>query len=240
MVVCPSELVHQELAACYPCVLGNHLLTIPNGVDLERFHPRERNRAREELGRSMQLPGDTPRIVFAARNPRLKGLPQLLEALAGLQSEPWNLLVAGPRKPRPWQRMARRLGIDADRIRWVEHLDPVLLAAGADLCVLPTWRDTSGLVLLESLAAGTPVVTTRLAGAATVVREGAGTVIDAPSDTQALRDAIAAELERNASACDRAGGDRTGVTRACVAGMGLEAWMGDLEAALLRLARTRG
>jgi len=234
LVVCPSELVHEELASRYPCVLGLHLVTISNGVDLERFHPRERERAREELGRSMQLPGDTPRIVLAARNPRLKGLPELLEALSGLQSEPWHLVVAGPRKPNPWKRMARRLGLDADRIRWAEHLDPVLLAAGADLCVLPTWRDTSGLVLLESLAAGTPVVTTRLAGAATVVGGEAGAVIDAPSDIPALRNAIAAELERNRSL-----GDRTGVTRACVAGMGLEAWMGDLEAALLELARER-
>lgn len=234
LVLCPSELVQRELAARYPCVPGSRLLTVPNGVDLDRFHPRERERAHGELGRLLQDPSDTPRIVFAARNPRLKGLPELLEALCGLQSEPWILVVAGPRRPGPWKRMARRLGIAADRIHWVTHLDPVLLAAGADLCVLPTWRDTSGLVLLESLAAGTPVVTTGLAGAASVVGEGAGTVIDVPSDTRALRGALARELAEN-----RTLDDRTQATRACVAARGLDAWMGDLEAALLRLARAR-
>ena len=72
---------------------------------------------------------------------------------------------------------------------------PDLLSA-ADLLSVPTWRDACLLALLEALASGTPVITTRHAGAADRVTPAAGTVLNAPDDADALARAIRAWLDR--------------------------------------------
>ena len=78
-------------------------------------------------------------------------------------------------------------------MRCVANAAPVALAAAYDLAVLPTWRDTSGLVVLEALASGTPVVTTARAGAAEALSDPrAGTVLARPGDVEALAAAIGA------------------------------------------------
>jgi len=234
-VICPSALVRAELLERYPAA-ATRLTVIENGVDLERFHPRERPAARGRLRAEIGLEEEIPLIVLAARHPRFKGLPELLRALSGLGGR-WHLLVAGPRRARRWLRRAGREGLAPGRVSVRSHLDPVLLAAGADLCVLPTWRDTSGLVLLEALAAGTPVVTTKYAGAAEVLGEGAaaGTVVEDPSDPDRLRQAIADQL---AARC-REPADPW-IPRAAVEDRGLATWMKRLVAEVIAMRLVGG
>jgi UDP-glucose:(heptosyl)LPS alpha-1,3-glucosyltransferase len=194
-IVCVSELVREELAREYPAC-ADRLVVVENGVDLERFHPRERSVAGSGLREELELPYGTPLLAFSARDPELKGLPRLLRALEGMREIPWKLLVAGARSPAKWVAAASRRAI-LPRVTFREHVDPVALAAGADLCVLPTWRDTSSLVVLEALAAGTPVVTTRRAGAAdTITSSAVGTVLPDPADVAALQEALRDWLER--------------------------------------------
>lgn len=225
-VVCPSKLVLDELTRLYPSAAGR-LVVVPNGVDLERFHPRERAGARRRLVASLGLDPALPLLVFAARNPILKGFEPLVAALSLLGQSPWHLLVAGPRHPRRLRRTARAAGIARERVTCVEHVDALDLAAGADVAVQPTWRDPCALVTLEALAAGTPVVTTRLNGASEVFGDSsAGTVIEHPGRIDALAGAVRERLE-TPSDPER--------VRAHVLDRGRAKWLANLEARLLAL-----
>ena len=133
-IACPSTLVRDEFAERYP-EASTRLHLAPNGVDLQRFHPRERLGARARLRTRFGLHASTPILVFAATNPVLKGLPELVHALHGLLRMSWFLVVAGPRQERRWTRALARHGLDVKRARVVRHLDAVELAAGADVCV---------------------------------------------------------------------------------------------------------
>jgi UDP-glucose:(heptosyl)LPS alpha-1,3-glucosyltransferase len=205
-VVCVSELVRRELELAYPSA-RERLRVIENGIDLDRFHPRHRITEGARLREAFGVAPSDLLIAFVARQPRTKGLPQLFAALRELRELPWRLIVAGPKDPAAWLRLARRYGHPTsarNRRVWVEReLDTRALFCAADLTAHPTLRDTSGLAVLESLACGTPVVTTRAAGAAPRVGD-AGGVIDDARDTAALARALGEHLSRAAApAVDR-------------------------------------
>jgi len=235
-IACVSGLVERELAAAYPAC-RERLVALHNGVELERFDPARR----AQLGRALRarLGADERTVVlaFAARDPALKGLRELLAALAQLPSLPWRLCVAGPRRLQPWRAQARALGLDPARVHFTSEIDAAELFAAADLCVHPSWRDACGLVVLEALASGVPVLTTALVGASEFVREPrAGSVLAEPRPA-----ALRAELERwireLASGAGAQAADRARV-RALVAGQGQQAWLERANAVLERLAAT--
>jgi UDP-glucose:(heptosyl)LPS alpha-1,3-glucosyltransferase len=235
LVACPSRLVQEELTALYPGA-RDRLRLVPNGIDLERFHPRAREQSAMSLRRELGLDAHVPLLVMGARNPLLKGFRELLAALRVVGDPAWHLLVAGPRRLRPLRRLARAAGLADDRLSLRTHLDPLWLAAGADLALLPTWRDTCGLVVLEALAAGTPVITTRLAGAAEVLTDPeAGTAIEHPARDAELVQALGHWIERVRSGSV----DRERV-RAAVSERGSAPWMRGLEALLAQLAARSG
>lgn len=233
-VACVSSLVLDELTQRYAAA-AERLALVPNGVDTERFHPRERALAGAVLRTELGLGERTPLITLGARNAMLKGLPNLFEALAALQSRPWRLLVAGPKDRARWLRHAQRAGIDRGRVTIIPEIDSVALASASDLCVLPSWRDTCGLVVLEALSSGTPVVTTRLCGASeAIVSERSGSVIDHPGDVAALRGAIEHWLDRL-----RDGPIDRELVRAAVRGRERDTWLGSIERLILELAASR-
>ena len=238
-VACVSQLVFDELAREYPAC-RERLVLVENGVDLRKFHPGLRATVGAELRRELEIPDGVPLIAFAARNPQLKGSSSLVGAMLAISSPvalaewrdlDWRLLIAGE-DPARWP-FRDQVDEFAARTRWREHVDPVALWSAADLCVLPSWRDTSGLVILEALACGTPVITTASAGAHDVVAAHAGTVIAAGRSAD-LCASIAAWLARI-----RAGEIDREAIRACVARRDSETWLARLEALVLDLAATR-
>ncbi|MDZ4772804.1 MAG: glycosyltransferase family 4 protein [Planctomycetota bacterium] len=194
-IVCVSELVERELATDFPAC-RERLVRIENGVDLARFRPQNSVGARIGLRRGLGLSESSVLIAFCAREPTTKGLPVLLAALARLAREPWTLVVAGPRDVAKWRKRARSAGLATDRVRVLSDVDTAELFAAADVCAHPTWRDTSGLVVLEALASGVPTITTRAAGEAAAVHETCGSVIERPGDIDALTAALALWIDR--------------------------------------------
>ncbi|MBK7875477.1 MAG: glycosyltransferase family 4 protein [Planctomycetes bacterium] len=242
-VVCVSELVRRELAELYPASI-DRLVTIPNAVDLERFDPRERARSGAELRRALGVDVERGESVLligcAARNPELKGVPVLFDALARITRLPWTCVVAGPRERAPWERRVRALGL-AGRVRIVEHVDAQAFAAACDVAVLPTWRDTCGLFVLEALASGTPAITTARAGAAECLADPrAGSVLARSGDKELLARELERWLARVAGAADGASSDAA----AARAGHGSDACASTADRALREAARaavaTRG
>ncbi|MEN6335937.1 MAG: glycosyltransferase family 4 protein [Phycisphaerales bacterium] len=143
-----------------------------------------RSRIADEAG------NDPMMFLFAAHNFRLKGLDRLIRALA-LTPGPACLAVVGAGRIDGPRRLARRLGVE-DRVVFLGPLKQVQNAiAAADVGILPTFYDPSSRFILEVLAAGKPVVTTRFNGAADHFTDGRhGVVIDSPDNIAALAGAI--------------------------------------------------
>ncbi len=105
----------------------------------------------------------------------MKGLAEAIDALTACGDSNMMLLVAGRDEPAKFREQAKRAGV-AERVIFVGDgrgvSDPVLLYRAADFFVLPTRRDTCSLVVLEALAMGLPVITTRQNGASEAMVDG--------------------------------------------------------------------
>jgi D-inositol-3-phosphate glycosyltransferase len=151
---------------------------IPGGVDLDRFSPVPRAYAREQLGL-----GPTQKVLlFVGRIQRLKGLEVLVRAFARLGDLDARLLVVGG-QPGPGhesreisrlQHLVARLGIEhrTSFVGAVAHERLPLYYSAADVTVMPSSYESFGLVAVESLACGTPVVATRVGGLSSIVHDG--------------------------------------------------------------------
>jgi glycosyltransferase involved in cell wall biosynthesis len=127
--------------------------------------------------RSFHL-GEPLRVLWSGVFEHRKALHLLLEAVADLPPEvvgEVRILGRGPLAAR-WQKLAERLGVNG-RCRWLGWIDRALTAEQyrwADLFAFTSLRDTTGTVLLESLATGTPIVCFNHQGAADVVTDDCG------------------------------------------------------------------
>ncbi|HXE31991.1 MAG TPA: glycosyltransferase [Terriglobales bacterium] len=162
--------------------------TIPFGFDLAPFARAAERRPRSQI----------PVVLFLGRLVAYKGVDVLLHAARDLPAEV-HVVGAGPERER-LERMARQLGIAA-RVRFWGHLAdeelPVRFAA-ADLLVLPsrTRAETFGVVQVEAMAAGLPVVNTALqTGTDWVSEHGITGLTVAPDDAAALAAALRRLIE---------------------------------------------
>jgi UDP-glucose:(heptosyl)LPS alpha-1,3-glucosyltransferase len=176
---------------------------IVNGVDGERFQPADavtRERFRAELG----VGEDHFLIGFVGHEFSRKGLPVLLEALAGLDDH-FRLLVVGgsAEMVRQGERTARSHGVRG-RVAFVGRVDdPSSLIACTDALCLPSAYEASPLVVLESLACGVPVVSTRTGSTPDVLTPGEDGYLverDAKGIADALRDIRASSIDFPAKA----------------------------------------
>jgi UDP-glucose:(heptosyl)LPS alpha-1,3-glucosyltransferase len=161
---------------------------VPNGVDVERFSPEacaaHRGRLRLQLGLS-----DETVFLFAAHNPRLKGLRPLLRACAVVRevNPGVRLLVIGRSPDRQTRRMVARLQLEAAAIFAGFVEDQLPYYAAADVFVLPTYYDACSLTVVEAAACGLPVITTRDNGASELMTHAHdGFVVPSADDIDAL------------------------------------------------------
>jgi len=126
-------------------------------------------------------------VIFVANELERKGFGPLLRGIARLGDSRVRLLAVGRLNPKRYVAEIERLGM-TDRVKFTGPMDDVTLAfAAADVFALPTQYEAWGLVILEALACGLPVLTSRLAGAAITVREGeTGALLDDPHDVEEI------------------------------------------------------
>jgi UDP-glucose:(heptosyl)LPS alpha-1,3-glucosyltransferase len=173
----------KTLISRYYGVPHQNICVIYNGVDFERFNPGVR-RFRTEVRRQLGVPEDSVVALFVALDFKRKGLNSLIKSLALLESRGENLIcvVVGNGKSSKYQARAKRCGI-AHRIVFAGTSANVEQFYGAaDFFVFPTLYDPFANVHLEALACGLPVITTREAGGAELIREGENGFVISPSD----------------------------------------------------------
>jgi UDP-glucose:(heptosyl)LPS alpha-1,3-glucosyltransferase len=190
-IVAISDMVKQDVMHWYG-ISEDQIAVVYNGVDTERFHPRNRQH-REEIRRRHGI-GDEFVILFVSNNFRMKGLVYLIKALAEIKKfDPtsYKCLVLGRDRKAPFVRLAEKLGISKEVIFAGSTDEPEKYYGAADLLVHPTFYDACSLTVLEALASGLPVITTVLNGAAGTITDGqGGFVIQSPRDHQALPEKI--------------------------------------------------
>ena len=231
-IVCVSEMVRKEMLAHYPGC-GERLRVVPNGVDLDQFNVGGRGQARRELLSMAGWSGNGPVLTFVARNPSLKGLDVLLAALRILESKPWRLVIAGPRDLDSIKRQVEGAFKDRSRFFVAQEVEARILAGGSDLLVLPSRRDPCGLVVLEALGAGTPVLVSDCVGAGDAIQSALqGEVFPVGEDGKQLALRIAGRLDGMGMGAD----ERKSIA-AAVAHRGLSEWLAAMEGQLLEVAR---
>ena len=180
----------------------DHVFVVPPGVDLSMFQPVNRADARREIGY-----GDGRLLLFVGRLERLKGVEIALRALALLrdrQHDDVRLLILGEDSREGDESEKDRLkGIAAelgvrDRVDFVgsvAHHELPYFYSAADVCVMPSYSESFGLVALEAQACGCPVVASGVSGLRSVVRdEVSGYLID-EQDSAAYAERIGRVLE---------------------------------------------
>jgi D-inositol-3-phosphate glycosyltransferase len=156
---------------------------IPCGVDLGLFQPMDKEKVRRELG----LPEHSKILLFVGRIEPFKGIDIILRTLACLGGKKdLHLLIVGGDADSDGElsrlrSLAGELGIEEMVTFWgaVEHERIPLLYNAADICVIASYHESFGLVAVEALASGTPVVAPRVGGLSTIITDGeTGYLID--------------------------------------------------------------
>jgi len=189
-----TETERSYLMDCYiapPSKIG----VIPCGVDLDLFRPMPKVSARIRVG----FDPDESIVLYVGRFAPPKGLERLLQAFSCLRHRQLRLAIIGgdgdgSAADRKLRGLSAELGI-GERVTFlgrIEHEQLPRFYSAADVLVLPSHYESFGLVALESMACGTPVVATRVGAMERVVGgDGAGRLVE-NGTPQELAEGIAA------------------------------------------------
>ena len=151
------------------------MTVIPCGVDTEIFRPTGRSR---EPRQSLGLDPDVPVLLFIGRIEPLKGIDVLVRAAAQLDGKFQLLVVGGDEKDamriHELHTLADELGILGKVVfaDAVPHDELPRYYNAASICVVPCYYESFGLVALEAMACGVPVIASRVGGLKETVRDG--------------------------------------------------------------------
>ncbi|MEJ5315271.1 MAG: glycosyltransferase [Anaerolinea sp.] len=177
---------------------------VPPGVDITRFYPIPREEACEAIG----IPPEDRMLLFVGRIEPLKGLDTLMRAIAilrecGVQCHvPHYLAVVGGDPSSSGENLSDEMA-RLQTLRRELHLEDLVLFLGkraqdtlpyyysaADVLVMPSHYESFGMVALEAMACGTPVVASQVGGLAFLVQDGLTGYVVPDGDPQALSDRL--------------------------------------------------
>jgi len=175
-IIAVSDGMRRDILRSYPFLDEQRVSVVHNGIDLATWKPIHD----PELLRSLGIDPNRPSVVFVGRITRQKGLPYLLQAAAQLPRDVQLVLCAGaPDTPEilaEFRAGVANLQKDRTGVVWIEsllsqsNLSAVLTAATTFVC--PSVYEPLGIVNLEAMACGTPVVGTATGGIPEVIDEG--------------------------------------------------------------------
>ena len=169
-----------------------HLL--PPNVPRRRFTSAEQMAVRQRLRTEHGWPATERVLLFVGSDFKRKGVDRAVRALAALPPElrsSTRLVIIGQSRPRVFEKLANDLGVGA-RVHFLggRHDVPDWML-GADALFHPAYTETAGMVLVEALTAGLPVLTTDTCGYAFhITKAGAGIVLPSPFSQEACNRAL--------------------------------------------------
>ena len=214
-VIAPTAREKEELILHYD-TLAERIGVVPCGVNLEQFKPIIKEDARQHLGF-----GNGKIILFVGRIDPLKGIDRLIKAVSYLQNiQGLRLVIIGggehsQREIEQSRKLVCNLNIQ-DSITFmglVKHSELPYFYSAADACVIPSYYESFGLVALESLACGTPVVATNVGNFKSIIRQEETGYIVADSAPHHLADKIGLLISRPSTDIESALSIRASVSR---------------------------
>jgi D-inositol-3-phosphate glycosyltransferase len=173
-IICATEAERTSIQVLYGADPAK-VKVIPLGVDLDRFRPQDRQAARNALGLE-----DERIVLFVGRIEPLKGIDILINAAAMLDRDvDCSVLIVGGDESTHTQvarlqELAKQRGV-SHRISFIDAVDhdklPLYYSA-ADICVVPSHYESFGLVAVEAMASGLPVIASRVGGLIGTVKDG--------------------------------------------------------------------
>ena len=175
-VIAVSHGMRRDILRSYPSLDPDRVSVVYNGIDLEKWHPVSDDAVLAELG----IDPDRPTVVFVGRITRQKGLPYLIRAIDRLSPDVQVVLCAGaPDTPEILEEVAsgvRELQKTRSGIVWIDRLLDTrtlsVVLSSATVFVCPSVYEPLGIVNLEAMACGLPVVGTATGGIPEVVDDG--------------------------------------------------------------------
>jgi glycosyltransferase involved in cell wall biosynthesis len=170
-------------------IVATVLEVLPNGVDLDKFRPQDRDACRAEFGLSGKV------VVSVGHLVPEKGHQIAIEAIVTLPDVELLIVGEGPERA-SLERQAHKLGVER-RVRFlglVPHRDMAKIYNLADALVLPSLREGMPNVILESIACGTRVVATDVGGIGEVIVSPVAGRLMRERTAAALSEALAAVL----------------------------------------------
>ncbi len=175
-VIAVSQGMKADVLAAYPSVDSDRVEVIHNGVDPDAWRPVTDRQALDEHG----IDPDRPTVVFVGRITRQKGVVHLLDAAAHLPAGTQLVLCAGAPDTAEiaaeFRERVARLRDAPVEVIWIEQMLPreqvVQVLSHADVFVCPSIYEPFGIVNLEAMACGLPVVASAVGGIPEVVDDG--------------------------------------------------------------------
>ena len=182
-IIAVSNGMREDILRCYPAVDPERVKVVHNGIDLEAWKHPQGQEADAQAAATLKRLGidpDRPTIVFVGRITRQKGLPHLLRACEQLPEDVQVILCAGapdtPEIKAEVEGLVARLREKRTGVVWIEEMLPrpelIAVLAASDVFVCPSVYEPLGIVNLEAMAVGLPVVGSATGGIPDVIVDG--------------------------------------------------------------------
>ncbi|MFC2036604.1 glycosyltransferase family 4 protein [Chloroflexota bacterium] len=173
----------------YYSIRSGKINVIPNGIDMQEFGRTAESGAGANVRRELRLPPDTKVVMMAARLESVKEWPTFLQVARRVQSRRSELcafLVVGS-GPEKASLVTRARSQEMGNVHFLGFRDDMAtLLAQADVFLLTSRRESFGIVILEAMAAGCPVVSTRSGGPQTILTHGVDGLLAEVGDVSGL------------------------------------------------------
>lgn len=177
-------------------ICNKNVFVIPNGIDIKRF----KNLSKENIRKRLKITNDEKIIIFVGRLEDIKGVKYLIEAMKSIKQKDKNikLMLVGDGEDRgKLERLVKELDLEENVIfigKVPNEKVPEYMVV-SDVFVLPSLSESFGIVNLEAMASGLPIVATKVGGLPEIIKDGENGFLVEPKNTKEITEKVLLLLE---------------------------------------------